>query len=392
LEQNTDKAIREAKEFFENIRMEINVREAEVLGQIGDISQLKGKKLGLQREALQFYSDNVKYFSDYGSLLIKEGLPSEILREHDKILKSIKKAATKKPRLPPVHNSEMQFLPTMSDFPRGFGLVWSQPTVSVTPCPGIGRCLVVHPYDEGFIFAGNQGKIFVSSKDGVKKTLQIFDNQQSIRGICMSLHSIYVCAGGSNQVIVSTTESIQQSFDLNLDHPHGMVLRDGLILIANRGKNEIKVGKIWSESQTGKDMTSFGKDGVSLGQMRDPIGLAVIFDGALNRPYYAVSEWRNHRIQIFDQNYKPIRIIGKKGSKPGELLHPWHVAVDDKNRIYVADCGNHRVQIFSELGHLLGVVELGEKSQPSGIAINKGKVCVTDYNMPDAYHLFPIPF
>ena len=50
-------------------------------------------------------------------------------------------------------------------------------------------------------------------------------------------------------------------------------------------------------------------------------------------------------MQIFDQNGKLVRHFGSRGKNDGEIWYPTGVAVDSDNNIFVADHGNHRVQV-----------------------------------------------
>ena len=47
---------------------------------------------------------------------------------------------------------------------------------------------------------------------------------------------------------------------------------------------------------------------------------------------------------------KPVLCFGKEGTSDGMFQYPLGVAVTDKDEIVVADCGNHRVQVFDSNG------------------------------------------
>ena len=50
---------------------------------------------------------------------------------------------------------------------------------------------------------------------------------------------------------------------------------------------------------------------------------------------------------------KLLRIFGKFGSADGEFQYPWDVAVNTKGQIAVSDSRNHRVQLFDHRGKFL---------------------------------------
>ena len=50
---------------------------------------------------------------------------------------------------------------------------------------------------------------------------------------------------------------------------------------------------------------------------------------------------------------KLLRIFGKFGTGDGEFQYPWDVAVNSKGQIAVSDSRNHRVQLFDAKGKFL---------------------------------------
>jgi DNA-binding beta-propeller fold protein YncE len=59
------------------------------------------------------------------------------------------------------------------------------------------------------------------------------------------------------------------------------------------------------------------------------------------------------RISKFDRTGKFLKDWGKPGSGPGEFRQPHGLAFDSKGRLFVADRGNDRIQIFDQDGKLL---------------------------------------
>ena len=68
----------------------------------------------------------------------------------------------------------------------------------------------------------------------------------------------------------------------------------------------------------------------------------------------------------------------KRGRDPGELFIPLCVAIhEDTHQIFVADCFNNRVVIFSETGEFLYQLGVGQLSQPWGITTHGDSVYVS---------------
>jgi len=92
------------------------------------------------------------------------------------------------------------------------------------------------------------------------------------------------------------------------------------------------------------------------------------------------------RIQVFDQDGRFLYMWGTKGSAPGQFLSPWNLALDAAGQVYVTDAFNHRVQVFTAGGVFLRTwgtqgAAPGQFTQPGGIAVDgDGNVFVSDRN------------
>jgi DNA-binding beta-propeller fold protein YncE len=80
----------------------------------------------------------------------------------------------------------------------------------------------------------------------------------------------------------------------------------------------------------------------------------------------------NARIGKFDKHGKFIKTWGKKDSGPGEMDIPHALAMDSRGRLFLADRGNNRVQIFDQEGNY--VDQWFQFSRPSGVFIDKNDI------------------
>ncbi|XP_068710806.1 E3 ubiquitin-protein ligase TRIM71-like [Montipora foliosa] len=127
-----------------------------------------------------------------------------------------------------------------------------------------------------------------------------------------------------------------------------------------------------------RPVLSFGQQGSDAGMLCEPFGVAVN-----DKDEIAVSDFGNHRVQIFSSNGTHLRSFGKKGNQQGEFHLPVGIAFHD-NKIIVADASNHRVQLFSDEGHYLN--QFGGKGSrdhqlqtPCGLSIDSdGNIIVAD--------------
>ena len=128
-----------------------------------------------------------------------------------------------------------------------------------------------------------------------------------------------------------------------------------------------------------KPVLSFGKKGSGVGMFKLPYGVAVS-DG----DEIVVTDYGNHRVQVFDSNGTFLRSFGHKGENAGEFKNPTGIAINKDRNILVSEYYNHRVQIFSwegrHLGSFGGQGSLDSQlSYPWGLSLDStGNVIVAD--------------
>ena len=128
-----------------------------------------------------------------------------------------------------------------------------------------------------------------------------------------------------------------------------------------------------------KPVLSFGKEGSGDGMFEHPLGVAVS-----DRDEIVVADCANHRVQVFDSNGAFLRSFGHKGKNAGEFNRLFGIATDKDRKIFVADSDNNRIQILSWEGRHLG--SFGGKgsldsqlSFPWGLSLDSnGNVIVAD--------------
>ena len=98
---------------------------------------------------------------------------------------------------------------------------------------------------------------------------------------------------------------------------------------------------------------------------------------------WAVTDYRNHHILVYNADDEPTRIFGFKGKGNYQFDHPVGVTFDNKGYPYISDYGNHRVQKFD--AKFKYVLQFGDEgygdgqlNHPMGIAAYKDKVYVAD--------------
>ena len=109
------------------------------------------------------------------------------------------------------------------------------------------------------------------------------------------------------------------------------------------------------------------------GQVRQPRGVAADAKGRI-----WVADFGNNRIQVFGASLAPVLAFGTHGSAPGAFKDPCGVAAGPNGLVYVADTWNGRVQVFDAEGTYRREFA-GDFFGPRGIAVDRlGRVFVAD--------------
>lgn len=177
------------------------------------------------------------------------------------------------------------------------------------------------------------------------------------------------CAGSNLPPILEFDRSsgkLLKSFGAGMIlFPHGFhVDRDGNVWVTDaRGNAEGTKGhQVFKFSPQGKLLMTLGKAGVA-GNGRDtlnepcdvitaPNGDIFVADGHSGQTENPPPNMTG-RIVKFNKDGKYLKEWGKLGSAPGEFRTPHALAFDSRGRLFVADRGNHRIQIFDQEGTLI---------------------------------------
>ena len=188
--------------------------------------------------------------------------------------------------------------------------------------------------------------------------------------------------------------------------PHGIAVdRQGNVWVTDfaGNKNGTKGHQVHKFSPKGEKLMSLGvagKPGNADGQFNQPNAVVVGPDGSI---YVAdghdaqgmvtakavaegIARGATSRISKFSPDGKFIKSWGQIGLRHGEFRTPHALKFDSQGRLWVADRGNHRIEIFDQNGTYLESRYMF--SRPSGIFIKGETVYVIDsesgpYNHPN---------
>jgi tripartite motif-containing protein 2/3/tripartite motif-containing protein 71 len=151
--------------------------------------------------------------------------------------------------------------------------------------------------------------------------------------------------------------------------PRGIAVDgEGNIVVADNENSRIQMF-----TAEGKFIAAVGSEGKGVLQFSHPAGIAIC---SRYRKVY-VADWGNHRVQVLnpDLTFSAVLGSGKKGDSEGEFESPWGVACDSTGKVYIADSFNHRIQVFTPEGKFLRTFgecgrAPGELSHPKDVAID----------------------
>jgi hypothetical protein len=97
---------------------------------------------------------------------------------------------------------------------------------------------------------------------------------------------------------------------------------------------------------------------------------------------YISDGYINSRVAKYDKDGNWVGSWGEPGAAPGQFNNVHSIAIDAQNRIYVADRGNVRIQIFDTSGKLLDTIKIEVPASPaSPVAIGNRPTEASPANM-----------
>jgi DNA-binding beta-propeller fold protein YncE len=139
--------------------------------------------------------------------------------------------------------------------------------------------------------------------------------------------------------------------------------------------------RIQKFTRDGRFLLQWGGHGKEPGQFVRPQNMAID-----QRDRIWVADACNHRIQVFDTGGKLLSMWGEQGSGPGELYYPYDLVFDADGNLLICEFGNHRIQKFTPDGKSLGIWgtsgrKPGQFANPWALVVDsRGQVHVLDTN------------
>jgi peptidylamidoglycolate lyase len=127
--------------------------------------------------------------------------------------------------------------------------------------------------------------------------------------------------------------------------PHGLTIdKDDNVWLTDVGLHQV-----FKFDRDGDLLLVTGERGIAgedAAHFNMPTDVAITSDGS----FYVSDGYGNSRIVKYSADGTYLTSWGSKGTAPGQFDVPHSITLDSQGRIYVADRGNARVQIFDEAG------------------------------------------
>ena len=158
-------------------------------------------------------------------------------------------------------------------------------------------------------------------------------------------HRIQVFDPDGNYLATIGTSGAAGVGNLQFHGPHHIAIYNNLLYVADGGNHRVQVINVanpLSPVYVGTIGTT-GEGGDDNAHLANPSGVAV------DANYVYVADRGNHRVQVFARGTRSyVATLGSYGSGKGQFWEPTDVAVDTLGNLYVADFVNTRVQQFDQ--------------------------------------------
>lgn len=197
----------------------------------------------------------------------------------------------------------------------------------------------------------------------------------SVKAVSLALDgndNLYVMEPRYSKILVyNSSEKFAKSIDIKtLKRPIALAIdkKRSRLYVADLELSRINVFDL-----DGRFLFAFAGPGDAAGQLNRPVGMCVNSRGEL-----LVAEAFNARIQIFDSHGKFVRVFGARGTGESQFQLIKGVAVDSDDNVYVIDGRSNNIKIFSDAGAFLlalgdyYVISSSGKAAPGGFALPVG--------------------
>jgi peptidylamidoglycolate lyase len=156
--------------------------------------------------------------------------------------------------------------------------------------------------------------------------------------------------------------------------PHGLTIDEE----DNVWMTDVGLHQVFKFDPEGNLLLALGERGVpgeDLAHFNMPTDVAIAPDGT----FFISDGYMNSRVSKFSKDGEHVINWGVKGKEAGQFDVPHSIALDSQGRVYVADRGNARIQIFDETGQFIEEWKDASLGRPWAVRIDTtGNIFVLD--------------
>ena len=355
IRQQGDEMNEKIDHHYEEVIQKLMEQKEQLKQQVHQTVSQKDKEVTIQLdeiECTQAKVMSVKELSD----AIEKSSDQEVLFAKKQIIDRVEQVTAKyrSLNLHPAHLATMAFVPAKEQFPQ-FGLLCSTATPNPKNCELIGL--------PGCTFRDSKTNFTVITRDN--------DGHRCLRGGSQ----IFVYMAGFDES-TPARDNHDGSYTASFTSPHQL----GEVALSVFVDGQQIKGCPYTV-MVRRNYNSLGRPNKVQnidGSMDEPWGVAVSRDGK-----WAVSDWSNHCVYIFNNKDQLIKKFGTQGFHNGQFERPKGIAFDQNSCLYITD--NHGIQKFTNDGKYLRRFGSegsgnGQLQNPTGLAIHKEEVYVADSN------------
>ena len=371
---------------FRLLQEVLSVRETELVHQLDEVTQSKLKALAVQRDKIETILAQLSSCLLFMGESLREANKDDALMMKTNTVNTVKELTTplQPDILKPSTEADIVFsaLADLHSICQDYGQVSAQGSPDSSRFHVAGKGLeVLHPVNIQGISCEELIKLEceitgtkASCSAERRKNQQEISYRPSIKQLHIRVEGQHIRGSPFSVAVKLPVEKLGTPI-LTI----GGMRRPWGVAITQRGEvvvTDQECHCISALSPNGEVLWSFGTHGCGKGQFNKPGGVAVDGEGNI-----LVGDTGNHRIQKFTAG-QFFTAVGTGGSEPLQFANPSDIAISDK--VYVVDCGNHRVQVLNSdltFSHTFGKKGngKGQFQYPCGIACDStGKVYVTD--------------
>ena len=416
IEAQADDIDNEIDRYYEELHQRLQQQRDELKKELHEASRQKKKEVTLQLEQMEHTQAQLESIKELKGAM-KNGSDQEALLMKKQIVDDVKRISDSYNKLDtqPVQSPTMEFVPVeeyKKSMPQ-FGHL-SRGDVCPVTCEGLGIPEMVSKGKKvNFKIVTKDQRNRLCQKGGSKVVIQAQSSRGDVAPVEVkdNKDGSYSASFVANQVgevklsVIIKGQQIKGSpFNVKvhrkyntIDKPSKIVNEGGGIGapfgIAFNGNGMWAVTDysnhcVWIFDRQDKLTRKFGSNGTGIGKFQKPLGIA--FD-AHNHLY--VTDHHNHRVQKFDNNGAYLLQFGTEGSGNGQLKFPVGIVVHN-HTIYVAEFRNNRISVFQLDGQFSSIFGSGHLNNPDYIAVsannqllvaNRGHHCISMFTLDGNY-------